>query len=173
MQSSVIGDFYGIARIFRNINKDGTVHPKLMASLNVGSSVRCIHYHNYVDNFVLIGSMEGNLIGLNLPNISEIDKITECTIVYTVKGSISCINTAPIKENPSGFYVIICDNVGYIHILKGTQDLIVSYHLMMSIKTCSTEIWSMCINPFIDVLPETQFLNNIVLSNDDSVLLVY
>ena len=144
-----------------------------MASLNVGSSVRCIHYHNFVDNFVLIGSMEGNLIGLNLPSVSGIETIKECTIIFSVKGSISCINTAPIKNTPDGFYVIICDNIGYVHILKGIQDRIQTYHLINSIKTCSSEIWSMCINPFIDVLPETQFLNNIVLSNEDSALLVY
>lgn len=84
-----------------------------------------------------------------------------------MSGSISCINTAPIKNSPEGFYLIICDNVGFVHILKGSKDQISSYHLMMSVKACSSEIWSMSINPFIDVLPETQFLNNIVLSNED------
>jgi hypothetical protein len=93
-----------------------------MASLNVGSSVRCIHYHNFVDNFVIIGSMDGNLIGLNLPSVPDIDKIKECTIIYSVKGSISCINTAPIKDKQDGFSIILCDNTGYLHILKGNSD---------------------------------------------------
>jgi hypothetical protein len=155
LQTSIIGDFIGVARIFRNFNQEGEPNLKLVASLDVGSSVRCIHYHSYVESLVLIGSMEGNLIGLKLPDLNKLETIKECTVMHTVKASITNIMTAPVKNEPNIYFIVLSDNIGYLHILKGEKDNIRSYKLLISLRTGQSEIWSMCINPYIDVLPET------------------
>ena len=75
--------------------------------------------------------------------------------MYTVKASITCIKSAPVKDEPNNYFIIISDNIGYIHILKGYNGDIRSYKLLISLRTGNSEIWSMSINPYIDVLPET------------------
>ena len=46
-KQSLVGDFLGKVRIFENFASNGDVRIKLIASISVGSSVRCIHMHQF------------------------------------------------------------------------------------------------------------------------------
>jgi hypothetical protein len=70
LQSSLVGDFVGKARIFKNKDSNGRKRPKLMASINAGSSVNCVHFHDFQNNFALIGCVSGVLMGFHYENFA-------------------------------------------------------------------------------------------------------
>ena len=55
------------------------MRPNLKASIKVKESVNCIHFHNFVPNFALVGTKLGSLIGIQFDGqdyySQELDKI--------------------------------------------------------------------------------------------------
>lgn len=68
----MVGDFEGKVRIFSNNHLENDyIRPKLEASIDIKMSVRHIHFHDFVPNFALVGSMSGDLIGILYKDITH------------------------------------------------------------------------------------------------------
>ena len=91
-----------------------------MASINAGSSVNCVHFHDFQNNFALIGCVSGVLMGFHYQNFAQLeaDKLTQ-EVIYEAGKSITNIKTAKTSNDRNKFYIILIDNVGIIHILGG------------------------------------------------------
>ena len=148
---------------------------KHIVSYGVSSSVSCIHFHQFIPTFVFVGSNEGSLFGFNLPKINKNGEV-ECAIdsghIYQAQGPITSIKTSKSKMNPNHFFIVLSDQSGFINILKGNNKKVHSYQPFCSYDSNvlvekefdePIAIWSICTNPFVEIIQGTQYLKNIII----------
>lgn len=102
----MIGDFIGNCHFY-----DHELQPK--DSYFIGNSIRYLHFHDFDKDYALIGTMDGNLYGIDYSG----DKVLN--LIYDGQNTLTNIRTR--KSNNDEFYIILGDTKGNIHILEGSK----------------------------------------------------
>ena len=117
----------GKVRLIQNFSGE-KVEPKCIGNIDIEVGVRYLHFHDFQDNFALIGSMAGDLFGFksehltsgNLSNSPALQAINEdFKLMYETFHSITNIRTARVKDSPEEFFITLSDVIGFVHLLKG------------------------------------------------------
>ena len=120
---SMIGDFFGNIRVFDTSNGQ----PQLLWTLNLEDGIRYVHFHDFINSFGLVGSMDGTLRAVMIGEEIKVEAI------YAGGHTITNIRTA-LTEKEGEYYIILGDTYGYLHILRGKADDPTSYKLVTKIQ---------------------------------------
>jgi len=127
---SLIGDFSGNIHLFQNKRADTPI--KHLKSISLEAAVRYIHFHDFVENFALIGGYDGKLKGLVFQEIggsSDDNLFHEIQDIYQTENNaaITTIRTSRVKGSPEEYYITLGDVRGNLHVLRGTGAESTSY----------------------------------------------